>query len=157
MRCSKAQFLIELKLDNELPKEKGKALKLHLENCPQCRKYEAEARKLQQLLSTLPVREFPSWLHNSILEETVKHERKRMLNSYIVRWQTIPALIAIVLSLIGGWALGKTAYIRVNPLPENASVIYSNQVSQTDSLNLVVFGESSLMEDLFYQISEDYK
>jgi len=54
-------------------------------------------------------------------------------------------------------ALGKTAYIRVNPLPENASVIYSNQVSQTDSLNLVVFGESTLMEDLFYQISEDYK
>ena len=60
MRCSKAQFLIELKLDNELPKEKGKALKLHLEYCPQCRKYEAEARKLQQLLSTFPVREFPS-------------------------------------------------------------------------------------------------
>jgi len=157
VRCSKAQFLIELKLDNELPKEKGKALKLHLENCPQCRKYESEAREMQRLLSTYPVQEFPSWLHNRILGETVKHERKRMLNSLIVRWQTIPALVAIVLSLMGGWALGKTAYSKINPLPENASVIYSNQASQTDSLNLVVFGESTLMEDLFYQTSEDYK
>ncbi len=157
MRCSKAQYLIELKLDNEFPEEKGKALKLHLRKCSQCRKYEAEARELQQLLCTYPIREFPSWLHNRILEETVKHERKRMLSGLIVRWQTIPALVAIVLSLMGGWALGKTAYSKINPLPENASVIYSNQASQTDSLNLVVFGESTLMEDLFYQTSEDYK
>ena len=44
---------------------------------------------------------------------------------------------------MGGWALGKTAYSKINPLPENASVIYSNQASQTDSLNLVVFGAVS--------------
>ncbi|MCB5246017.1 MAG: anti-sigma factor [Candidatus Cloacimonadaceae bacterium] len=157
MRCSKAQYLIELKLDNELPEAKEKALKLHLENCPQCRKYEADARELQQLLRNITMVEFPSWLHNRILDETVKHERKRVLNSFIVRWQTIPALVVIVLSLIGGWAIGKSAYSKVNPLPENASAIYSNYLSQTDSLNLVVFGESTLMEDLFYQTSEDYK
>jgi predicted anti-sigma-YlaC factor YlaD len=157
VRCSKAQYLIELKLDNELPEAKEKALKLHLENCPQCRKYEADARELQQLLRNITMVEFPSWLHNRILDETVKHERKRVLNSFIVRWQTIPALVVIVLSLIGGWAIGKSAYSKVNPLPENASAIYSNYLSQTDSLNLVVFGESTLMEDLFYQTSEDYK
>lgn len=100
MRCSKAQYLIELKLDNELPEAKEKALKLHLENCPQCRKYEADARELQQLLRNITMVEFPSWLHNRILDETVKHERKRVLNSFIVRWQTIPALVVIVLSLI---------------------------------------------------------
>jgi len=63
--------------------------------------------------------------------------------------QTIPALAAIALSLFLGVAIGKNVYRSVNPLPTNAKEIYSQSANKSDSLELAVFGESSVSGDLF--------
>ena len=147
MRCSKARRQTELKLDNEL--RQSHALELHLKDCAACRAYQADAARLQMLLRNQPQPEFPSWLHHRIMEQAARHDSKRIRLKHSFNLQTIPALAAIALSLFLGVAIGKNVYRSVNPLPTNAKEIYSQSANKSDSLELAVFGESSVSGDLF--------
>lgn len=101
------------------------------------------------MLSGQPQPEFPAWLHHQIMEQAASHDRKRLRLKHKFRLQAIPALAAIALSLFMGVAIGKTAYRKMNPLPENAAELYSQQNAATDTRDLAVFGESTLSEDLY--------
>lgn len=147
MRCSKARRQIELKLDHELGQ--SHALELHLQDCGACRAYQADAARMQIILRNQPQREFPGWLHHQIMDQAAQHDRARLRMKQSFRMQTVPALAAIVLSLFIGVAIGKNAYRQVNPLPENAKEIYSQQSEVPDSRDLATFGESSVAGDLF--------
>ncbi len=148
MRCSKARRQIELKLDHEL--RQGHALELHLQNCPACRAYQAEAAQLQMILrNQSPQPEFPGWLHHQIMDQAARHDRKRVHLKNSWKLQAIPALAAIALSLFIGLSIGKTAYRSANPLPQNATQSYASQEESYDNQELAVFGESSVSEDLF--------
>jgi predicted anti-sigma-YlaC factor YlaD len=150
MRCRTAQRQIELKLDHELKQSHAHALDLHLAQCPRCRAYQARAAQLQLILRNDPKTEFPSWLHHRIMDQAAAHNRKRILYKHSFRLQTIPALLAVIFSLSLGVMIGKTAYRKVNPLPENASEYYSQQAEQANSQELASFGESSLTEGIYY-------
>ncbi|MCB5224806.1 MAG: zf-HC2 domain-containing protein [Candidatus Cloacimonadaceae bacterium] len=147
MRCSKAKRLIELQLDNELGKDR--ALDLHLQNCAACRAYREDGIRLRQILNAETQPEFPGWLHHRIMDQISAHESRRVHLKRARGFQTIPALAAVALSLILGVAIGKTAYPNVNPLPENAAEIYSQQNQNTDNRDVAAFGESTVTADLF--------
>ncbi len=147
MRCSKAKRQIELKLDNELGQ--GHALELHLQNCAACRAFQADSARLQLLLRNQPQPEFPGWLHHRVMDQAALHDSKRIHLKHSFRLQTIPAFAAIALSLFLGVAIGKTVYRNVNPLPANATEVYSQQNDTNENQELAVFGESSVTGDLF--------
>lgn len=147
MRCRKAKRLIELQLDNELGKDR--ALDLHLQNCAACRAYREDGIRLRQILSAEPQPETPDWIQQQILDQISARETQRPRFRPARGFQAIPALAAVALSLILGVAIGKTAYPKVNPLPENAAEIYSQQNSDANGRDVAAFGESTVTADLF--------
>ncbi|MBW6514152.1 MAG: zf-HC2 domain-containing protein [Candidatus Syntrophosphaera sp.] len=143
MRCSKARHDIELKLDGELMQSSVRALELHLEHCPSCREFQARELKLQQMLDPKAQPEFPAWLHHQIMDQAARHDKRRLSYKYRLKLQTVPALLAIVMSLTFGALIGKFSYGKVNPLPD------STQAAATeleDNQQLARFGESSILD-----------
>lgn len=147
MRCRKAKRLIELQLDNELGTDR--ALDLHLQDCAACQAYREDGIRLRQILSAEPQPETPDWIQHRIMDQISAHESRRVRFSRARGFQAIPALAAVALSLILGVAIGKTAYPKVNPLPENAAEIYSQQNSDANGRDVAAFGESTVTADLF--------
>lgn len=146
MRCSKARHYIELKLDNELGQNHVPALELHLDQCAQCRAFQAREIKLHQMLNPKAQTEFPAWLHHQIMDQAARHDNKRIAYKHRLKLQAIPALLAIVLSLTLGALIGKISYGKVNPLPGNTEIAGT---AQDDAQQLARFGESSLIDNSY--------
>jgi anti-sigma factor RsiW len=127
-------------LDNELDVSRKPELQLHLDTCAACESYHRRQIKLRDLLSQGPRDEFPEWLHQRIMYQVKEHERERI--GFARRWklQTIPAALAVVLSLYVGSLVGVKAYNTSNT-SNTATTIQT-----TESTELASFGETSLIE-----------
>lgn len=146
MRCRKARRYIELKLDNELRENRVPSLEKHLSGCAECRGFQAQSGKLDTMLRSRQLPEFPSWLHHQILSQANQHDGKRL--SFNRRWKlsAIPALLAVVLSLTFGTLIGKAIYgspgnVRNRTVPLTATDVPASQIAS--------FGESTLIEDIY--------
>ena len=146
MRCSKARNDIELRLDGELKQSHVRALELHLSQCSSCRAYQAREFKLHEMLKPKAQPEFPAWLHHQIMDQAARHDKQRLSYKHRLKLQTVPALLAIVLSLTFGALIGKFSYGRVNPLPDSTQTA---SAEQNDNQQLARFGESSILDYSF--------
>jgi predicted anti-sigma-YlaC factor YlaD len=143
MRCNKARRQIELKLDGELRQSYVPALEEHLAKCPQCRKYQEQAGKLEQMFWAGRQPEFPTWLHHQIMDKAASRDKQRIAYTHRRKLQAIPAFLAVVIALTLGVLIGKTAYGSVRPISYESHAL--NEVQQ-DSQHLASFGESSIVD-----------
>ena len=102
MRCSKAKRYLEKELDGELDTRFQAKLQSHLDKCPACKVFLADAQKLHLMLSNLPKPEFPSWIHGQIMDKVHRLEAKNP--GFFRRYKLAPvtAMLTIVLSLWAG-------------------------------------------------------
>jgi anti-sigma factor RsiW len=124
-------------LDNELDASRKPELRLHLDACQACGDYQRRQQRLKALLSRKPEAEFPEWLHQRIMYQVKEHERERI--GFARRWklQTIPAALAVILSLYVGSLVGVKAYNSSNA---------ATTIQSVESTELASFGETSLIE-----------
>lgn len=130
MRCKTARRMIDLSLGSELGH--NSLLAQHLELCPKCRARFTQNQKLDQMLSVELPTEFPSWIHNRIMDSVRSHDPIR--KSLKRRWnlQAVPATMAVMLSLYVGILVGVKTFT-----PE--------QELTTQEIEYVTYGENSLI------------
>ncbi len=140
MNCSKARHYLDLMLDGELKEGLIPMAELHLKGCPSCRSYYDAGKTLNQMLGMAPEAAFPEWLHQRILHQASQHEPQRI--GFARRWklQTIPALLAVAVSLYVGALMGVKAYAA------NTQTYATEATQSTESYELASFGESLLMD-----------
>lgn len=134
MRCYTAKKLIDLWLDKELDESRSSALIQHLQKCPSCNAIAEKSRKINTMLSSDENPEFPSWIHNRIVDQARMHESTRKTLKRRYNLQTIPVSMAVLMSLYVGLLVGAKTFETVNT--DNSS---------TQSTEYVVFGENSLI------------
>lgn len=146
MRCRKARHNIDLRLDHELREKYVSPLERHLSGCAACRAYQAKAQSLDTLLRSQQAPEFPTWLHHQILDQAAHHDNLRVAFRRRWRLSTIPALLALVLSLTIGSIIGKAIY-GAPDISHNRD----NQITASDkpASQVASFGESTLIEDFY--------
>lgn len=136
MKCSKAQRYLDLMASGSLEPGLKRELQLHLDACDGCRGLYQVGKNLIELAKRSPQAGFPSWLHQRIMSQVKEHEQRRI--GYARRWklQTIPATLAVLLSLYVGTLVGIKAHDT-----SSQSVAQSTQ-----SVELASFGESTLVD-----------
>lgn len=139
MRCSKAQRYIDLSLDGELKQSHRQELTQHLQKCTACTNWQAQAEKLQLMLSTAPKAEFPAWVHANLMDKVHRLDNARPGFVHRFKLATATATLAVVLSFWAGAQVGIKNFTPVNE--ENAG-----QESILVSTNSIDFGENSLIE-----------
>lgn len=110
MRCTRFRHKTDKLLDGALDTQAAARLQVHLEKCNACRQYYQEGLKLKELLLAQPNSEFPTWLHHRILDQCRAHETRRSVYQKRLRFQLVPAVLAVMVSLFLGSLVGKTAF-----------------------------------------------
>lgn len=112
MTCRKFKKLLIPWLDGELSPERATELKAFLSQCGQvrqcseCRKLIDDYQSFHRLMNSIPQKEFPAYLHHRIIDEINRREPIFHKRQVRVRWQTVPATLAILLSLYVGSLIG---------------------------------------------------
>lgn len=124
MRCSKAEKLIILKLDNELNVALASKLEKHLTGCSRCKALATEYSLLQSKLNSIEPVEFPSWVHHRILDSVKTHESSRQ--GYRRKWrlQAIPVTMAVLASIYMGVLIGNVTF-----MPETKDEAFTEYVT----------------------------
>jgi hypothetical protein len=142
MTCRNFKKLLTPWLDGELKPELAKELEIWLDDCGKvrqcsgCRKLIDEHRSFHRLYNVLPRQEFPAFLHHQIIDKINSREAVRHQHAVRIRWQTIPATIAILMSLYVGSLVG----IRT----------FNNQTARNDTKSeLYTFGETNLANNFY--------
>jgi predicted anti-sigma-YlaC factor YlaD len=142
MTCRKFRKLLTPWLDGELKPEQAAELQAwydgcgKVRQCSDCRKLVDEHISFHRLYSSLPQSGFPAHLHHRIMSEIKSREPVYHRKEIRVRWQTIPATLAIIMSLYFGSLVGVRTF-------------FSDTEPQTESAELYSFGENSLITDFY--------
>ena len=127
-------------LDGELKPVRAAELEAWLASCDKvrqcsvCRKLTAEYRSFHKAFQSTPQTEFPAHLHHRIMDKIKTEEVIIHRKEVRARWQTIPATIAILLSLGFGSLIGVTTF--------------SNHNKTTINSELYTFGENGMVSTL---------
>lgn len=142
MTCRKFKKLLTPWLDGELKPEQANELQTWLEactdarHCSDCRKLIDEHRSFHRLYNALPTTEFPAFLHHRIMDRIKTAETASHKHAVRFRWQTVPATLAILLSLYAGSLVG----IRT----------FNNQPTKADTKSeLYTFGETNVASNFY--------
>lgn len=135
--CKNVRKKLPAFLNNQLEKEKARAVEKHLDICLTCRKEAEDLRLTLNLLEKYTIdKDFPdSW--NGILERIEGEEKKVSLFQYVMEKFTLiptPALCLLIF-LIGitpGALLGKNLYFTLSGLfphyPRDTQSVYSEEI-----------------------------
>lgn len=141
MTCRKFKKQLIPWLDGELKPEQAAELKAwydrcaEVRQCSECRKLIDDYQSFHRLISSIPRKEFPAFLHHRIMDE-IKHREPIYHKKQVrVRWQTVPATLAILLSLYVGSLIGIKTFNPPTVTPAATHELYS-------------FGDHSLAKDL---------
>lgn len=140
MRCAKYKHNVDLMQDGALDAASTAKLQAHLDVCKSCRTYHEQGLKLRQLMLSPQRPQVPSWMHQHILHQCKNHETKRLSVRKRFKLQLVPATLAVMLSLVLGSLIGLNSF----QLP----IINPHQDS--DQMQELSFGESTLVEDAFF-------
>jgi anti-sigma factor RsiW len=141
MTCRKLKKQLTLWLDGELKPEQAAEFKAwfdrceEVRQCSECRKLIDEHNRFHSLISSIPKKEFPAFLHHRIIDEINRREPIYHKKEMRIRWQTVPATIAILLSLYVGSLIGIRTF--------NTQTTTVNESSE-----LYTFGNNSLATDM---------
>lgn len=140
MRCTKMRHYIDLQARLEPEQALVGELRSHLDSCPRCRVRYEQAQKLQLLLSPGSLPEFPTWMHEKIMHQVRTHEPQRVALRRRMRLQTIPAALAVILSIYIGSLVGVKAF--------NAETSTNTGIAayQEEGVTMASFGESTIFE-----------
>ena len=140
MRCSKAKRYLEKYLDGELDPHLQAKLNAHLDVCAQCKSWLVDAKKMQLMLTALPMADFPSWVHNQIMDKVHRLEAKNP--GFFRRYKLAPvtAMLTIVLSLWAGVKVGIVSYNNI--IPEKTESITLTSVAYGS------FGENTILDNI---------
>ncbi len=138
MRCSKAKRYLGKDLDGELDPRLQAKLNAHLAVCAKCKSWLVDAKELQLMLTALPKAEFPSWVHNQIMDKV--HRLDSQNPGFFRRYKLAPAaaMLTIVLSLLAGIKVGTVSY--KNIVPEKQEYTISTSVAYGG------FGENTILD-----------
>jgi hypothetical protein len=131
MTCRKFKKLLTPWLDGELKPEQAKDLQTWLDGCTvarqcsDCRKLIDEHRSFHRLYSALPQPEFPAFLHHRIMDQIKAKETVSAKHAVRIRWQTVPATLAILLSLYAGSLVGIRTFTNQPTKADTKSELYS--------------------------------
>ena len=139
MRCSKARQYIDLS-SSALDRVRSDKLEKHLKQCAVCREYQAQDLKLGAILSSGLQVEFPQWIHQRIMQQSREHDSRRIRIRHRARWQAVPTLAAIAISLYLGGLVGFKSFSSVSADSDSGTSI------STSNSEYAIFGESSLVE-----------
>lgn len=133
MRCTTAERYINRQLDNELAPKKALRLEKHLSRCSACQALQKEYTQLQQALNSLPVPEYPAFLHHRIMNALPAKSRRYELRRY--RLSLATAALSLLLSIGAGTFVGLKGF----DLQEE------EKESIAEAEAMLYFGENSLM------------
>jgi len=138
MRCSKAKRYLEKYLDGELDPHLQAKLNAHLDVCAQCKSWLVDAKKMQLMLTALPMADFPSWVHNQIMDKVDRLDSQNP--GFFRRYKLAPvtAMLTIALSLLIGIKVGTVSY--KNIVPEKQDYTISTSVAYGG------FGENTILD-----------
>ncbi|MEN6444651.1 MAG: zf-HC2 domain-containing protein [Candidatus Cloacimonas sp.] len=140
MKCSKAKRYLLKQIDGELDIRFQAKLLSHLDKCPACKAFLADAQKMQRKLSALPEAEFPAWVHNQIMAKVHQLETKNPGFARRVKLIPVTAMLAITLSLWAGIKIGVGSY--KNIIPKNQDYSISTSIAYGS------FGENTILDDV---------
>jgi anti-sigma factor RsiW len=142
MTCRKIKQLLTPWLDGELKPKQADELRVWLDGCEQvrqcsdCRKLIDESRSFHRLYNVLPRQEFPAFLHHQIMDKINSREAARHHHAVRIRWQTVPAALAILMSLYVGSLVGISTF--------NAQTGKNNPKSE-----VYTFGETNVASNFY--------
>lgn len=141
MTCRKFKKMLIPWLDGELKPGQVAELKAwfdrcgEVRQCSECRKLIDDYQSFHRLINSIPKEEFPAFLHPRIIDEINRREPVYHKQQVRVRWQAVPATLAILLSLYAGSLIGiKTFNIQTT--------------TTTETQELYSFGDNSLAQDV---------
>ena len=138
MTCRKFRKYLLPWLDGELKPEQATEMKVWFDSCEEvrhcsvCRKLTEEYRSFHRAFQSIPQTEFPAFLHHKILSEIQSREKIYTRKAVRIRWQAIPATIAVILSLYVGSLIGIRTFN-----------------TQTETQELYSFGENGMVSTLY--------
>ncbi len=141
MRCTKARAYIDLR-SGGLDTQRETKLQEHLTSCASCRLYQSQDAVLSAAIGTAPSVELPAWIHARIMDSSRQHDTSRVRIKHLGRWQAVPTLAAIALSLYLGGLVGSKSFTN------NSTLAATAPFSQLQNSEYASFGESSLLESV---------
>lgn len=139
MRCSQARKHIDLRAGTAQGALNAR-LEEHLNHCPACRQYQAQDGALGKLFDEAQLPDLPDWIHTRIIQQSREHDSRRVQFKHRGRWQMIPTLAAIAVSLYLGGLVGFSSF------NFSATASTGNDSSYSNDTEYALFGESSLAE-----------
>jgi len=144
MTCSKFKKQLIPWMDGELQPEKAAELQAWFDSCAkvrqcsECRKLIDEYKSFHLAFHNTPQPEFPAFLHHRIMADIQSRERIYHKKAVRIRWQAVPATIAILFSMYFGSLVGVKTF---NAQPSTTTSSLSTEMSS--------FGENSVVSSLY--------
>ncbi len=131
MECGKYKEQISLMIDGELDISASEALKAHLADCPECRRFHARLHALNMALGSVSCFAAGPALAERVKERLSRRKSHRFASDSVI-WLKVPVMAMIILLAIG---LGNLAGRSISDFITSTGLHSSAELIASDSEN----------------------